>query len=63
MGHEDHIDAEMDPGRTQQQYYYAQGYQQGELDVHGYGHGAHDHDPNQRASRASEMSWDGPRAV
>ncbi|KAJ7690588.1 hypothetical protein B0H14DRAFT_3175767 [Mycena olivaceomarginata] len=61
-GHEDDIDAEMDPGRGQQQYY-AQGYQQGELDVHGYGYGAHDHDPNQRASRASEMSWDGPRAM
>ncbi|KAJ7790741.1 HAD-like domain-containing protein [Mycena olivaceomarginata] len=62
-GHEDHIDAEMDLSRGQQQQYYAQGYQQGELDVHGYGHGAHDHDPNQRASRASEMSWDGPRAM
>lgn len=32
--------------------YYAHGYQQGELDVH--------HDPNRRAS---EISWDGARAV
>ncbi|KAF7369277.1 P-type phospholipid transporter [Mycena venus] len=55
------MDAEMDP--RHQPYYYAQGYQQGELDAHGYGHGGHDHDPNQRASRASEISWDGPRAL
>ncbi|KAJ7779112.1 phospholipid-transporting ATPase 1 [Mycena metata] len=55
------MDAEMDlsggegPGHEQ---YYAQGYHQGELDV--YGHGQ-DHDPNSR--RASEISWDGPRAL
>ncbi|KAJ7256227.1 hypothetical protein B0H12DRAFT_1112856 [Mycena haematopus] len=67
FGREEDMDRDTD-GRTEQgypqQHYYAQGYQQGELDVHGYDHGGHDHDPNQqRASRASEMSWDGPMAL
>ncbi|KAJ7028850.1 phospholipid-transporting ATPase 1 [Mycena alexandri] len=55
------MDAEMDLSGGQGQgheQYYAQGYHQGELDV--YGHGQ-DHDPNSR--RASEISWDGPRAM
>ncbi|KAJ7176874.1 phospholipid-transporting ATPase 1 [Mycena filopes] len=59
-GREEDLDGEMDPpgqGYGHEQYY-AHGYPQGELDV--YGHGQ-DHDPNSR--RASEISWDGPRAL
>ncbi|KAF7377408.1 P-type phospholipid transporter [Mycena sanguinolenta] len=68
FGREEDMDQDMDgqteQGHQQQQYYHAQGYQQGQLNVHGYGHEGLDHDPNsQRASRASEMSWDGPRAM
>ncbi|KAF8176378.1 hypothetical protein K438DRAFT_1770578 [Mycena galopus ATCC 62051] len=64
FGREEDMDGDMDaePESGHQQYY-AQGYQQGELDVHGYGHGGHDPNQSQRASRASEMSWDGPRAM
>ncbi|KAJ7489061.1 phospholipid-transporting ATPase 1 [Mycena latifolia] len=40
-----------------QEQYHAHGYTPGELDVYGHGQG---HDPNRRAS---EISWDGARAV
>ncbi|KAJ7097515.1 hypothetical protein C8R44DRAFT_366257 [Mycena epipterygia] len=48
-----HEDMDMDMGEEGQGEHYAHGYQQGELDVYG-------HDPNRRAS---EISWDGARAV
>jgi hypothetical protein len=67
FGREEDMDeemgAEMEGGHGQghgQQYYYAQGFHQGELDV--YGHGQ-DHDPNRDSRRASDISWDGPRAL
>ncbi|KAJ6564618.1 hypothetical protein B0H19DRAFT_1141557 [Mycena capillaripes] len=66
FGREEDMDAEMEMPRHgdmgmggQGQYHYAQGYRQGELDVH---HGQ-DHDPNRDSRRASDISWDGPRAL
>ncbi|KAJ6598151.1 phospholipid-transporting ATPase 1 [Mycena vulgaris] len=53
FGREEDLEGGGDGDMGQQQYY-AHGYQPGELDVYG-------HDPNSR--RASEISWDGARAV
>ncbi|KAK7023178.1 P-type phospholipid transporter [Favolaschia claudopus] len=59
-GHE--MDAEMEPPghHSQEQYYAQQSHHQGELDVHGSGHS---HDPNNRASYSSQLTWDGARAL